>query len=69
MRPWIDTPSATLGEADERRGRARCLGGSIGSLLTGRAQWFVDEARKGFGFCGTFASAFVGFGRCLRSTG
>src|SRR5438094_3399344 len=57
----IDSPSATSGEADDRRRRARRLGVSIGSLFTGLAQRFVDQPGKGLGCCGACASALGGF--------
>jgi hypothetical protein len=33
----------------------------VGSLGTGLAQRFVDQAGKGLGFCGACVSALVGF--------
>jgi hypothetical protein len=65
----VDGAPAASGEDDYRGWRARRFGAGMGLLLTGLAQRFVDEARKGCGFCGTFASAFVGFGRRFRRTG
>ena len=70
MRPRIDTPSATLGEADDRRWRARRLGGYLGSLFTGLAQWFVDQTGEWLGVVGALASEFVrGAGGGGRVTG
>ena len=61
VRVRIDSPSATSGEADERRWRAWYLGVDLGSLCTGLAQRFVDQSGKGLGFLGACASALVGF--------
>jgi hypothetical protein len=69
VRLGVDGAPASSGAGDEGRWRAWCLGVFVGSLLTGLAERFVDEARKGLGFCGTFTSAFVGFGGRFWCTG
>jgi hypothetical protein len=69
MLKGVDDASASPGEDYYRRWRARRFAAGIGLLLTGLAQRFVDESRKGCGFDGTFASALVGFGGCFGRTG
>ena len=60
VRVGVDGAPASSGESDDRRGLTRCLGASIGSLLTGLAQRFVHQPGKGLGFLRASASAFIG---------
>ena len=62
----VDNPSATSGEGDHRRGRTRRLRTSVGSLLTGRAERFVEEADEGCGLFGAFASGRIGLAGSVR---
>jgi hypothetical protein len=69
VRSGVDSPSATSGEADDRRWQARCLGVDIGSLFTGLAQRFMDEPGERLGFLGAFAATLMGLEERLRRTG
>jgi len=62
----VDGAPATSGEGEKRRWRAGRLGGGVGSLLTGLAEWFVAASRKGLGFGGTFATRLRGLAGHLR---
>jgi hypothetical protein len=68
VRVRVDNPSETSGEGNQG-GRARRLGASVGFLLTGLAERFVEESAEGFGLFGAFTPALVGFKGRLRRTG
>jgi hypothetical protein len=61
VRVRVDHPSATAGEGEHGRRRARRLGTFVGFLLTGRAERCVEKAGEGCGLFGALTSALVGF--------
>lgn len=55
----VDGTPAASGAGDPRWRRPRCCGASIGPLLTGLAQRFVDQTGEQLGFFGALASGGV----------
>jgi hypothetical protein len=56
----VDSAAASPGADPHRRERAGGLGARIGSLLTGLAERFVEQPRKGFGPLRALAAGRVG---------
>jgi hypothetical protein len=59
VRLGVDDAPATSGEGNHRWRRPRCHGAFINPLLTGLAQWFVDQTGEQRGFFGALASGRV----------
>jgi hypothetical protein len=55
----------SLGKGDHGRRSAWRLAAGIGFLLTGLAEWFVDQPRKGCGGCGVHTTGLVRLARHL----
>jgi hypothetical protein len=62
VRVRVDRPSASSGEAEDRRWRARCLGGYLGALRPGLTPRLVDESGEGVKCFGASALGLLGFG-------
>jgi hypothetical protein len=60
VKSGVDSPLAASGKGNKGRWRARRLGASVGFLLTGLAERFVEESGEGFGLCGASATRLIG---------